>query len=767
MEGYIYKWLNIISGFKPRYAVIKDGKLELSASKDDPNKKFYDLSSSKIIEDKKQNHFSIELNGKKISFKTYSEYERSQWIKALYQEQLGTKEKEMIEKKFEMEIETDKDLHKVMCDSLYNIQNNVFELNIAINTLHSYLQTGKGKKDVTLLNLYEQFLTIKQNLRNNVDDTIKSVVEFNAKYCRKSVSQKSEVFYEAQDMSDSFNKAKYRLERISNSNDGSNNFSKDIKQLGNNNDNINNINSNVIDQSKANDRPQSSKKKKEKSRDYTKDDQTSDNDSSFEDCEDLANTEITFGDIENKKLEKQISLKKSDFELFGNNFSAYFFDKRTKLPTLLKSSNSMISDMVKSAMKEKASLPITYNEPLSMLQRQIESFQFYYLLEKVYSEKEIELKYANIAGFVVSEISLNINRLLKPFNPILGETYEYVDINYKYRSFSEQVSHHPPISAFILESKNITVYGDSKSKHKFQFLKGAMEMTFNTKTHVLVHSSVITPPTDLKKKLYSEDYIKDSKESKDKITDKNMEDSKSESHILHHFTFGKPVFYFKGLVYGTPHYDFVGKISIEDIHKHTDNNNSNSTNNKTNNIYRAELEFLDESKKKLGDVEGKIFKNKEVVYTLKGNWKEGLWLYSKDGKEMIKEIWKLDNEEPYIINKDTINNYLISTYANNLNYLPDVLKGELPVSDSRFRPDQRQLELGNIELGEELKKLLEEKQRKRAKDMEANKQVYKPMYFEVAGDESGSFYVPVRDYWKDRQSKNLDHIHNVFNLDQE
>jgi len=37
---------------------------------------------------------------------------------------------------------------------------------------------------------------------------------------------------------------------------------------------------------------------------------------------------------------------------------------------------------------------------------------------------------------------------MKPFNPLLGETFElFVPGKYKY--FSEQVSHHPPISASI------------------------------------------------------------------------------------------------------------------------------------------------------------------------------------------------------------------------------------------------------------------------------------------------------------------------------
>jgi len=42
-------------------------------------------------------------------------------------------------------------------------------------------------------------------------------------------------------------------------------------------------------------------------------------------------------------------------------------------------------------------------------------------------------------------------RTKKPFNPILGETYEY--ITDKHRYFAEQVSHHPPVTAFNLESE--------------------------------------------------------------------------------------------------------------------------------------------------------------------------------------------------------------------------------------------------------------------------------------------------------------------------
>lgn len=34
---------------------------------------------------------------------------------------------------------------------------------------------------------------------------------------------------------------------------------------------------------------------------------------------------------------------------------------------------------------------------------------------------------------------------VKPFNPVLGETYEYVPASKAFKSLCEQVSHHPPI----------------------------------------------------------------------------------------------------------------------------------------------------------------------------------------------------------------------------------------------------------------------------------------------------------------------------------
>lgn len=56
-------------------------------------------------------------------------------------------------------------------------------------------------------------------------------------------------------------------------------------------------------------------------------------------------------------------------------------------------------------------------------------------------------------------------RTRKPFNPILGETFELVQPNFRF--FAEQVSHHPPITAFYAEGKGYYQYGNTNVKNYF------------------------------------------------------------------------------------------------------------------------------------------------------------------------------------------------------------------------------------------------------------------------------------------------------------
>ena len=79
------------------------------------------------------------------------------------------------------------------------------------------------------------------------------------------------------------------------------------------------------------------------------------------------------------------------------------------------------------------------------------------------------------------------------------------------------------------------------------------------------------------------------------------------------------------------------------------------------------------------------------------------------------EIWKIN---PDIENKEE--QYHFTNFTIQLNNLPDNLKKLLPQSDSRFRPDLREAEIGNWEKAGTEKHRLEEKQRATRKFRETN-----------------------------------------------
>lgn len=55
----------------------------------------------------------------------------------------------------------------------------------------------------------------------------------------------------------------------------------------------------------------------------------------------------------------------------------------------------------------------------------------------------------------------------KPFNPLLGETYELVRDDLGFRVVCEQVSHHPPVSAWQAESDHFRISGSVYPRLKF------------------------------------------------------------------------------------------------------------------------------------------------------------------------------------------------------------------------------------------------------------------------------------------------------------
>lgn len=97
-------------------------------------------------------------------------------------------------------------------------------------------------------------------------------------------------------------------------------------------------------------------------------------------------------------------------------------------------------------------LPVSFNEPTSLLQRVAEDLEYTDLLDIAADRTDSMERLVYVASYAASEYASTIGRVAKPFNPLLGETFEYVRPDKGYRFFVEQVSHHPPIGAAWAES---------------------------------------------------------------------------------------------------------------------------------------------------------------------------------------------------------------------------------------------------------------------------------------------------------------------------
>jgi oxysterol-binding protein 1 len=104
------------------------------------------------------------------------------------------------------------------------------------------------------------------------------------------------------------------------------------------------------------------------------------------------------------------------------------------------------------------------NEPLSMLQRLAETLEYTELLDEAVKHEDSCIRMAYLMAFAITPYSSSINRSKKPFNPMLGETFEYHDKKKNLYYISEQVSHHPPISASHCESRNFKYLASSNVK---------------------------------------------------------------------------------------------------------------------------------------------------------------------------------------------------------------------------------------------------------------------------------------------------------------
>ena len=339
-----------------------------------------------------------------------------------------------------------------------------------------------------------------------------------------------------------------------------------------------------------------------------------------------------------------------------------------------------------------------------MLQKTAESLDNEDLLQKASTDKDSLMRIAYLTAYYIGEYGQHLNRTRKPFNPLLGETFELVSPDFKF--LAEQVSHHPPISAFHCESEQYEFWGNNSIKTVFW--GKSLECKPMSKTHFIG-------------KYYNE-----------------------------HFTLERPTSACCNILIGKMYIDQYGEMVL--------------TNYTTGEKAIVKFRKRNWSGKKYGMVQGTIYTSEgKPAYSIEGKWMQEVLIrkiYIDTGDTPPPIIlWKKKPNPP-----DWEAYYHFPKFTYQLNYLPDSYKRCLPPTDTRLRPDQRALENGNQKLASTEKRRLEEKQRAARKERENRKDIYHCKHFvEYMDDLTGeSGFKYLGEYFKRKEELLWDGIPRIF-----
>jgi len=350
-------------------------------------------------------------------------------------------------------------------------------------------------------------------------------------------------------------------------------------------------------------------------------------------------------------------------------------------------------------------LPVSFNEPTSLLHRCGEDMEYADLLDLAVGRQDSIERLVYVAAFAASEYASTIGRVAKPFNPLLGETFEYARPDKGYRFFVEQVSHHPPIGAAFGDSSNWSYWGESHVKSKFY----GRTFDFNPLGTWFLK---LQPKHGGK-----EDY----------------------------YTWKKVTSSVIGIITGSPSVDNYGPMEIK-----------NWTTGET-----CLLDFKPRGWKASSayQIAGKVVDaNGRTRISIGGRWNSKLYARLTPGFERTPDESQGDKEVHTGAITDPNRAYLVwkanprpsdipfnlTPFVLTFNHIDDQLRPWLAPTDSRLRPDQRAMEEGEYDLAAKEKHRLEENQRARRREREARGEEFIPAWFskttcEITGEQYWRF----------------------------
>ncbi|CAD5185865.1 unnamed protein product [Musa acuminata subsp. malaccensis] len=411
-------------------------------------------------------------------------------------------------------------------------------------------------------------------------------------------------------------------------------------------------------------------------------------------------------DDENDHGVDSVGSSDSSMQYVGYNYP--YVKRRKKLPDPIEKEKgvslwSMIKDNIGKDLT-KVCLPVYFNEPLSSLQKCFEDLEYSYLVDRAYEYGKKGnglMRMLNVAAFAVSGYASTDGRTCKPFNPLLGETYEADYPDKGLRFFSEKVSHHPMVVACHCEGKGWRFWGDSNLKSKFW------------------GRSIQVDPVGVLTLEFDDGEV---------------------------FQWSKVTTSIYNLILGKLYCDHYGTMRIQG-----------------NREYSCKLKFKEQSiiDRNPHQVQGIVQdRSGKTVATLIGKWDESMHYVNGDcsgkgkGSDPFSEahiLWKRSKPPKYPTR------YNLTRFAMTINELTPGLKEKLPPTDSRLRPDQRCLENGEFEMANSEKLRLEQRQRQARKMQERG---WKPRWF--AKDKGSDMYRYIGGYWEAREEGKWDGCPDIF-----
>lgn len=392
-------------------------------------------------------------------------------------------------------------------------------------------------------------------------------------------------------------------------------------------------------------------------------------------------------------------------------------ERRNTVPPSTVLPPSLIAFVRKNVGKDLStiSMPVSANEPTSMLQRVAEQLEYSQLLDQAAQHKIPRDRLLFVTAFAISSFSINRAKeraIRKPFNPLLGETFELLrtenEVPGGFRLLVEKVTHRPVRLAMQADAEHWSLAQSPAPGQKF-WGKSA-EITTDGRVRVALHLS------DGTEELYS-------------------------------WSIG--TMFLRNVVMGEKYVEPVGTMTVS----------NDSTGAKANIEFKAKGMFGGRCEDVQVDTYGPD--GSATGLSLTGTWTKSLQV-CEGGKNTGQEIWKVGQLVP-----DAANTYGMTTFAASLNEITDVEKNRLPPTDTRLRPDQRFAEKGDLDEAEAWKVRLEEAQRARRRDLEESGEEYKPKWFyKVAdtpdGEEVWRYRGGKDSYWEERGKGEWKGVEKIF-----